>query len=266
MSVCSSHILSSQVTPWRASARRLAGARCAQQPGAGEEDDVVVRRGVGELQVVAGVGPPAFHVDRPADAGEVLVGDQVLAADHVRPGVDVGLRVEEVRRLTVERPGHLVVAVALVLVEGDPEADHRAEQPACTGDLEPRRRGPHRAGGPHAVRAALAEGAEVEPVDGGVRAAPGARGPARHAAGQRDPAVLVDDPERRARQRTARHQRGLLGLVREPALLVHAHDRRRLLACCGELGVGRQHRHQREQRSRRDERPAPGRSCHVHPS
>ena len=126
----------------REAVTRLGEERCgrpaAEQPGAGEEDDVVVRRRVGELQVVAGVGPAALDVHRTADPGQVAVRDEVLTPHHVRPRVDVGVRVVQVRGLAVQRSGDLVVAVALALVERDAVADHRRVELVGVGDPERR--------------------------------------------------------------------------------------------------------------------------------
>ncbi len=210
-----------------------------QEPGAGEEDDVVVRRGVGELQVVTGVGPAALDVDRPADPGEVLVGDEVLAAHHVRPRVDVGLGVEQVRRPTVQRPRHHLVAVALVLVERDAVPNHRCEQLPCRCDLEPRRGGAHRAVRLHAIATPLVQGAEIEPVDGRVRGAPARVRRCPDVAAEHDLAVLVDDPERRRTELVARHQCGPLRLPRQPPLLVHPQHRAHLGGRGGTRPVGR---------------------------
>ena len=114
------------------------GARCApaQEPGAGEQQDVVVRRGVGELEVVAGVVPAALDVDRAADRAQPPVQDQVRTAGHPGPRVDRGVGVEQVRGPAVQRAGDDVAAVALVPVERDAHREQGAEEPPRAGHLE----------------------------------------------------------------------------------------------------------------------------------
>ncbi len=192
----------------------------AQQSCAGEEHDVVVRRGVGELEVVAGVRPAALDVNRSADPREVRVCDHVLAPDHVRPGIDVGRRVVEVRGLAAQRTGDLLVAVALVLVEAHAEVDQRSVELAGTRDPEVRRGHPNRPGRDDPVAALRPKAGEVQPVDVGEPAAPAARRAARDRATQEDLALLADHGERRVPERAGGHQHRRLGLARQPALLV----------------------------------------------
>ena len=104
----------------RASASSGCGRAVAEQPGAGEQQHVVVRRGVGELEVVAGVEPAALDVDRPADAVEVggrgSGPSRAPSAARRRPPACASFRWDG---LAVERAGDDVRAVALVAVEGD---------------------------------------------------------------------------------------------------------------------------------------------------
>ena len=98
----------------------------AEHPLAQEEQDVVVGAAVGELEVVAGIGPASGGIERSTDSVQVVVGHGVGVGQEVRPRVDLGVTIVEVGRPAVERAGDHVCAVALHLVELDPIAQERA--------------------------------------------------------------------------------------------------------------------------------------------
>ena len=211
----------------------------AEQSSTGEQQHVVVRRGVGELQVVAGVEPAARDVDRTSGAVEVAVEDQVGAVLHPGPPVDPRVRVVQVGGLSVERSGDDVRTVALVAVEGHTGAQQRPEDVARSAHGEPRRACGRAAHHLDPVPPGDVHPGEVEPVDGRVAPAPGAGRVAGHLAGQDDRVGVVDDPERGAVHGRPRHQPRLLRLAGEIALLVdpdHAVDRGP--RCGGSGGAG----------------------------
>ena len=173
---------------------RLGGAT-AELAGAGEQQHVVVRRRVRELQVVAGVEPAARDVDGTARPGEVGVEDQVAARLHAWPLVDVGTVVEQVRGLAVQRSGDDQLAVALDLVEEHAVAEPRAEEGNGAQHAEPRGGGPDGAGHHDPVATGGPQPVEAEPVDGGVVGVPPTDGSCRHGAAEPGVTLGVHDAE-----------------------------------------------------------------------
>ena len=219
--------LAEPVQPVAGLGRERRGCPTAQEAGAGEEQDVVVRRRVRELEVVTGVEPATLHVDLPPGEGmEPTVGDQVGAGRHVGPAVHGRVPVVQVGRPAVQPAADDVPTVALGLVEGDAGVQDRPEQPPGAGHLEPRRGGLQGARAHDPVAARPVEAAEVEAVDVGVGLVPGPGGRVRHAAAEDDVSGAVGHLEGAVPDGLGSHQRGPLGLLREIALLVDTDLRR----------------------------------------
>ena len=157
----------------------------AEHPLAQEEQDVVVGAAVGELEVVAGIGPAAGSVERSTEPVQVVVGHRVGVGQEVRPCVDLGVVVVEVSRLAVECTGNDIGAVALHLVELDPFPQERAVDRAGAGDPEVRRTRVGRRPGPRCGSDPALSGGRRRgrtPRGSGRSRSPPVRGTAVHAA------------------------------------------------------------------------------------
>jgi hypothetical protein len=174
-----------------------------------------------ELEVVAGVVPAALDVDRPADARQGSVGDDVVVGEPRGPE-HLGLGVVPVRRLASEGARDDVIAAALGLEERDTVGDQPAVEPGGVGDAELRRRGHGRPGDLDTVRAGLRHGSDVDRVDGRVGLVPRAATDRADTAGLDDRVGRVEDGELRAAYPSSRHQVGELGLAGQVADLVEA--------------------------------------------
>src|SRR5439155_15447075 len=171
--------------------------RCggAQRPFGGEEDRVAERGGVGELQVVAGVEPPAQHVDRAADLLQRGVGDDVAVRFEVGRGVHGRLGVVEVRGLAAGLAGDHVRPVPLHLVERHTVGDRLAVQGRGVGDAEVRRAAGGAAADLDVVRAGGVQAGEGDRVHRLVLGVPRTPAGAVHLAGQHRVPGRVDDVE-----------------------------------------------------------------------
>ena len=176
---------------------------------------------MGELQVVAGVEPPAQHVDRAADLLQRGVGDDVAVRFEVGRGVHGCLGVVEVRGLAAGLAGDHVRPVPLHLVEGDAVGDRLAVEVCRVGDGELRRGSAGAAADRDVVAARCAYPGEGDRVDRLVLVVPPA--PAgTDLAGEHLGTGRVHHGEGGAADRAGHHEVRLLGVARQVTDLVHA--------------------------------------------
>ena len=180
-----------------------------------------VGRGVHELQVVAGVPPAARGVDAPAERAQVAA--EVAVAVDARRDVGHGVAVVQVCGRGAQLRPVEVAAVALGLVEAQRVGQRVAVDRRAAAHGEGRRDGAHRTADRDRVGAYGGQSVEVERVDVGVAAVPGAQVGADRGR-SRDHRRAAAHREHGAGGGRARHEIGALGRRRHVAELIDAHE------------------------------------------